>query len=1327
EPVRMLIDFAIEVGMKVLEFIFEGVLGPTGARVLAIMKKARSTFVKIIKNPMAFVGHLIDALAKGFRQFSSNILTHLKNGLIAWLTGTLSGAGIQLPERFDFKGIVSLVLQILGLTWPRIREKLVRRLGERTVAFLETSFDIIRLLITEGPGALWEKLMEHVSNLKDTVMEGIRNFIITRIVTAAVTKLATMWNPAGAVIQAIIGIYNTVMFFIERINQILDLVESVVNSVSKIAAGMIQDAADFVEQAMARTIPVILGFLARLIGLGNISSAIQNIIRRVQATVDRGLERVLDWIERQGRALYNRLSGRGRGTSDRPRGEQSEREREANKQAALRDVRGRLQRGITLGQLKAYLPQLQRQYQLSEVRLDRDLDVKITNSDPAEVPVTISHDIGLDDERRLVERRQEQRGSGSDEITYTDASPSVRLGTINSSSDHPATLKKVLNDALPDDMPLSRLEHNRYFTIMEDAPARPLSVTGTLFNYIPKLIPSSARSGTSQAVSRIGILEQNYPRGDFDNLQGQYDGGHLIAHSFGGPDAYYNLVPMKSDINRVVYRRLERFFERQIRADSVEQIDTNRSNLELEFGISYGSNYQVNMQEFIAQAGRADTRARETARQEAERLGSRQRLARRHAAAPETERQRLAQGWQQLRDERDQLREADELSLRLWNVVRHSRVAGKVSDIARSRTVPTQLRHAGELIPMAQRAVDQINNIAGSGASSQVRRKLSNLQQSIARAESGSAVRSTTETRDVGAAQVQVRLTTIQRLAGEIRTELERFQQARNRLRALELRVAGLPRVPPDGNFQPVIADYERRIREAEATRTDTRVESNISAAEQRANFPPQTVTTRIPTSFSVTATYNASAGHVVRSIGNENREFDSAEFQNIPGQSRTTHGTIDVNTLPDSTPVQIGPDRPAGADGGQSSGGQSTGDQPASEAGAGGSANERRYTTTFTIGQTKLETPRVGDRYEREADRVADHVVRGDHTTVQEMTTNSQVRRSADVENRTSIEPKKSGGRALDAGVRKRMEHGIGTNFSNVRVHTDSDAIQMNRSIHAQAFTHENHIYFNKGKYRPGTDSGDHLLAHELTHTVQQDSIIRRQAADITSTSSSATTTEPEKLTGPPVLGSAPISGLEPPVDGEIKSPAQVEQQAEAEAGIKKEKKEQSLKVRGEGRGGKDKKKTAGEEAKNKTAKEQEAEEQSLPHLEPLKSGSSDGMLSDFMTSPASKIAASYPALGAGISTMLKAEKKQEADSAPKLVARAGKGKMKTRAPSAEARDAQKAVIEEKKPKPVIQQKVAEHKDLTRPVSNARNNKALDQSPAGSWISWFKDRVRSF
>ena len=77
--------------------------------------------------------------------------------------------------------------------------------------------------------------------------------------------------------------------------------------------------------------------------------------------------------------------------------------------------------------------------------------------------------------------------------------------------------------------------------------------------------------------------------------------------------------------------------------------------------------------------------------------------------------------------------------------------------------------------------------------------------------------------------------------------------------------------------------------------------------------------------------------------------------------------------------------------------------------------------------------------------------------------------------------------GNSLPESTRTQMESSFGADFSNVRIHNDSPAVQMSKNLHAQAFTRGNDIYFNAGKYDTNSQGGNHLLAHELTHVIQQ------------------------------------------------------------------------------------------------------------------------------------------------------------------------------------------------------------------------------------------------
>ncbi|MBC7774458.1 MAG: DUF4157 domain-containing protein, partial [Phycisphaerae bacterium] len=91
-----------------------------------------------------------------------------------------------------------------------------------------------------------------------------------------------------------------------------------------------------------------------------------------------------------------------------------------------------------------------------------------------------------------------------------------------------------------------------------------------------------------------------------------------------------------------------------------------------------------------------------------------------------------------------------------------------------------------------------------------------------------------------------------------------------------------------------------------------------------------------------------------------------------------------------------------------------------------------------------------------------------------------------------------KGSGSPLPDNTRSVMESGIGADFSKVRVHTDGQASSMSRDINAKAFTHGSDVYFNSGQYNPATSSGQQLLAHELTHTVQQGASERIQPKQV-------------------------------------------------------------------------------------------------------------------------------------------------------------------------------------------------------------------------------------
>lgn len=149
------------------------------------------------------------------------------------------------------------------------------------------------------------------------------------------------------------------------------------------------------------------------------------------------------------------------------------------------------------------------------------------------------------------------------------------------------------------------------------------------------------------------------------------------------------------------------------------------------------------------------------------------------------------------------------------------------------------------------------------------------------------------------------------------------------------------------------------------------------------------------------------------------------------------------------------------------------------------------------TIVNAKLEMTNPTDHDEIEADNAANDIINGGIISrkISDGDCSSGVRVSTAMENQLSH--MQGGGQTMPHGLQSMMESGFGRDFSQVRLHTDSQAEEMSSSINAKAFTLGNDIYFNRGQFSPNTTEGQRLVAHELTHVVQGNRKISRADYD--------------------------------------------------------------------------------------------------------------------------------------------------------------------------------------------------------------------------------------
>ncbi|WP_199302655.1 DUF4157 domain-containing protein [Oscillatoria sp. FACHB-1406] len=341
---------------------------------MGVLSKAAGAIDKIIKDPIGFLGNLISGIKQGFQNFAGNIWQHLKKGMLAFLTGALAGAGITMPENFDLKGIFNLVMQVLGVVYEAIKSRVVKALGkngEKIFRVLETSFEMFVILKNEGIEGLWKFVQDKIGDLKAMVIDSIQTFVVESVIKAGVMWVLSLLNPASAFVRACKAIYDIIMFFIERGSQIAELVSAVTDSVAAIASGAVGGAAKLIENALGTALPVVISFMASLLGLGGISEKIGGIIKKVRSPIDKAI----DWLISQAVKFAKKIGGKlgfgkdKKGKDGKP-DERTKKEKEADLEKALnKSTQLMRENDATPDTIKAKLPAIQSEYKLTSLEL----------------------------------------------------------------------------------------------------------------------------------------------------------------------------------------------------------------------------------------------------------------------------------------------------------------------------------------------------------------------------------------------------------------------------------------------------------------------------------------------------------------------------------------------------------------------------------------------------------------------------------------------------------------------------------------------------------------------------------------------------------------------------------------------------------------------------------------------------------------------------------------------------------------------------------------------------------------------------------------------
>ncbi|WP_299455512.1 hypothetical protein [uncultured Microscilla sp.] len=560
---------------------FKWVLSSSGfstEQIDQIINQGVEVLTKIVTDPMGFFQNMVDAVGKGFNNFVGNIGKHLKNGFFAWLTGAMGGTGLNLPQKWDLKGIFSVVLQVMGLDWTVLRARIAKEVGEENLARAEEAggagLELLQAIKEKGfVEAVWDMLAEKAEEIKTMVINEIQNWLIVSVVKQATIKILSMLNPAGAIVQAILMIYDFAMWLINNWERIVQIIQNIVSSVGKIAMGMLGEAAKFIENTLANFVPLLLDFMARMLRLGNVSARIKKILVKLRKPIDDLMEKIMAFIRKKLRKFSKKKPKKG--------GKEKEKEKEVNKK----------DKQIDLSHIKErYENQNNEKHTLRFVREGKKYVLKRFSSNPTLVlgwlvsKITeTNNDPNLSQTQKAarikkIRDAQEVAREIRDFSYPTPNSKSIKKskglkiveGLVNK-------LMKIIRDHIDSNIvPVPRMIVTPPFT---DNKASSLEV-----RYLAR---NNHQPGSATNPDNIPVAS-NILRGL--GIRGSWVAFHIINDEFGGRGINSNLIPTPREINNPDYLNN---FERPMRAlYRNDDPKTGRNILYMTATISYRSEYK---------------------------------------------------------------------------------------------------------------------------------------------------------------------------------------------------------------------------------------------------------------------------------------------------------------------------------------------------------------------------------------------------------------------------------------------------------------------------------------------------------------------------------------------------------------------------------------------------------------------------------------------------------------------------------------------------------------------------------------------------------------
>jgi hypothetical protein len=567
EPIGRLIAFVAEIIRIIIVAILEIMNFPFDL-ISNIINRAMGAIEDIKKDPIGFLKNILRAIKQGFKQFFDNIVTHLVGGLTGWLMSELKDANLPVLTDFSLRGVISWVLEVLGISMEKIWEKLAAhpRIGPARVArirsvinTLEGIWTFIKDVQERGMAAIWDKIQEQLSNLWNTVLDAVKNFVMEQIVNRITARLLSMLDPTGimAVINGAMALYSAIQSFIKYLREMLEVVNSFVNGVADVAKGNVTTAANYLERTMGQAMPVVIGFLANQVGLSGIGARIGTLIESARALVDEALTWLVNKAVDTGMNMLDRVMAMGASVRDAVLGWLGLRKPFSTKDGENHNLY--FQTGSTNGVLMvASTPKT-----IEQLVIDRRAEIQQENTTtPANVA---TNQPKLDALNRITAKRTEVLAL----VTQYDAN------LDNSSSRQPTDLQRMIDQKMTEmigDLIIAEISaagsNNIQTRVVHTLDAgRPKSVIAEPLTAIPGNTAGSTPQQNPVGWDDILIANGN----NIAVRTSHWKRAHLLNHNLHGPGLSWNLVCGTTETNNNMKDEIENFAKDEVKANPTKQ------------------------------------------------------------------------------------------------------------------------------------------------------------------------------------------------------------------------------------------------------------------------------------------------------------------------------------------------------------------------------------------------------------------------------------------------------------------------------------------------------------------------------------------------------------------------------------------------------------------------------------------------------------------------------------------------------------------------------------------------------------------------------------